>query len=50
MISGRSDLKVVLVAGPIDFRAGINKLVSLMANELTAIHIPTMSSCFGRSG
>lgn len=26
MIGGHSDLKVVLVAGPIDFRAGINKL------------------------
>jgi transposase len=34
MIGGHSDLKVVLVAGPIDFRAGINKLASLVANEL----------------
>lgn len=34
MIGGRSDLKVVLVSGPIDFRAGINKLASLVANEL----------------
>lgn len=34
MIGGRSDLKVVLVSGPIDFRAGINRLASLVANEL----------------
>jgi transposase len=34
MIIQLSDLKVVLVAGPIDFRAGINKLASLVANEL----------------
>lgn len=34
MIGGHSDLKVVLVAGPIDFRAGINRLASLVANEL----------------
>ena len=29
-----SDLKVVLVTGTIDFRAGVNKLASLVANEL----------------
>jgi len=34
MIGGRSDLKVVLVSGPIDFRAGINRLASMVANEL----------------
>lgn len=34
MIGGRCDLKVVLVTGPIDFRAGINKLAALVANEL----------------
>ena len=34
MIGGRSDLKVVLVTGPIDFRAGINKLAALVANVL----------------
>jgi len=34
MIGGHSNLKVVLVAGPIDFRAGINKLASRVANEL----------------
>lgn len=34
MIDGHSDFKVVLVTGPIDFRAGINKLASLVANEL----------------
>lgn len=34
MITRYHDLKVVLVAGPIDFRAGINKLASLVANEL----------------
>ena len=34
MIGGRSDLRVVLVTGPIDFRAGINRLASLVANEL----------------
>lgn len=34
MFGGRSDLKVVLVTGPIDFRAGINRLTSLVANEL----------------
>lgn len=30
-----SDLKVVLVTGPIDFRAGVNRLASLVANELS---------------
>lgn len=34
MLGERSDLKVVLVTGPIDFRAGINRLASLVANEL----------------
>lgn len=34
MIIGGSDLRVVLVTGPIDFRAGINKLASLVAHEL----------------
>ncbi len=34
MIGGRSDLKVVLATGPIDFRAGINKLAALVANAL----------------
>ena len=29
-----SDLRVVLVTGPIDFRAGVNRLASLIANEL----------------
>jgi transposase len=33
-IGWSSDLKVVLVTGPIDFRAGVNKLASLVANEL----------------
>ena len=33
-IGWSSDLRVVLVTGPIDFRAGINKLASLVANEL----------------
>jgi transposase len=34
MIGTQSDLKVVLVTGPIDFRAGVNRLVSLVANAL----------------
>lgn len=34
MIASNSNLKVVLVTGPIDFRAGVNKLVSLVANAL----------------
>ena len=34
MIIGGSDLRVVLVTGPIDFRAGVNKLASLVAHEL----------------
>jgi transposase len=34
MIVGRSDLKVVLVAGPIDFRAGINRLAALVSDAL----------------
>ncbi|KKW89306.1 MULTISPECIES: IS66 family insertion sequence element accessory protein TnpB [Sphingobium] len=34
MIGDRSDLKVVLVTGPIDFRAGINKLAALVAHAL----------------
>lgn len=33
-IGWNSDLKVVLVTFPIDFRAGVNKLASLVANEL----------------
>lgn len=33
-IGWSSDLRVVLVTGPIDFRAGVNKLASLVANEL----------------
>ena len=33
-IGWSSDLRVVLVTGPIDFRAGVNKLTSLVANEL----------------
>ena len=35
MIGAPSDLKVVLVTGPIDFRAGINKLAALVANALS---------------
>ena len=34
MIGNHADLKVVLVTGPIDFRAGVNKLASLVANAL----------------
>ena len=34
MIGSHTELKVVLVTGPIDFRAGLNKLVSLVANAL----------------
>ena len=34
MIGNHADLKVVLVTGPIDFRAGVNKLASLIANAL----------------
>ena len=34
MIGNHSDLKVVLVTGPIDFRAGVNRLVSIVANAL----------------
>ena len=34
MTGNHSDLKVVLVTGPIDFRTGVNKLVSLVANAL----------------
>ena len=34
MFGDKSDLKVVLVTGPIDFRAGINRLSALVANEL----------------
>ena len=34
MIGSQGELKVVLVTGPIDFRAGVNKLVSLVANAL----------------
>lgn len=33
-IGWSSDLKVVLVTGPIDFRAGVKKLASLVANEV----------------
>lgn len=33
-IGWSSNLKVVLVTGPIDFRSGVNKLTSLVANEL----------------
>lgn len=32
MIGEQGDLKVVLVTGPIDFRAGVNKLAALVAN------------------
>lgn len=34
MIGYQGDLKVVLVTGPIDFRAGINKLASLVSNAM----------------
>jgi transposase len=34
VIGERSDLKVVLVTGPIDFRCGVNKLAALVANAL----------------
>ncbi|WP_146032646.1 IS66 family insertion sequence element accessory protein TnpB, partial [Sphingobium sp. SA916] len=34
MFGDKSDLKVVLVTGPIDFRAGINRLSALVAHEL----------------
>jgi transposase len=34
MIGYQRDLKVVLVTGPIDFRAGINALASLVSNAL----------------
>jgi transposase len=34
MIGGRSDHKVVLVTGPIDFRSGINKLAALVSDAL----------------
>ena len=34
MIGNHTERKVVLVTGPIDFRAGVNKLVSLVANAL----------------
>ena len=34
MILPPGNVRVVLVAGPIDFRAGMNRLASLVANEL----------------
>jgi transposase len=34
MIVGRTDLKVVLVAGPVDFRSGINRLAALVSDAL----------------
>jgi len=35
MIGWRSDLKIVLVAGPIDFRAGINRLAAIVSDALS---------------
>lgn len=35
MIGGWTDLKVVLVTGPIDFRAGINRLTALVSEALS---------------
>lgn len=34
MIGGRSGLKVVLVAGPVDFRSGINRLAALVSDAV----------------
>ncbi len=34
MIGWRTDLKVVLVAGPVDFRSGINRLAALVSDAL----------------
>lgn len=34
MIGFQSDLKVILVTGPIDFRAGINTLAALVSNSI----------------
>jgi transposase len=35
MIGWRSNLKIVLVAGPIDFRAGINRLSAIVSDALS---------------
>jgi len=50
MIVPPGNVRVVLVAGPIDFRAGMNRLASLVANELGRVPMAGTSSCSAHGG